>query len=272
MDFENKKKNLQAMMDRLAKEDIFLAFSGGVDSSLLLKLACNSVKKTGKQVYAVMFATRLHPACDQENAEKVAKELGGTYVVLKVDELEQEEIRKNPSDRCYLCKRYLFSQLKAFGEEKNGTVFLDGTNADDLTVYRPGLKALKELGIISPLAECAMTKEEVRRMASGYGISSAGRPSTPCMATRLPYGAELDHDVLEKIEKGEELIRDRISGNVRLRLHGDVARIEIDKERFQEFLEKGDDIINGLKKLGFLYITLDMEGFRSGSMDVRQIR
>lgn len=109
-------------------------------------------------------------------------------------------------------------------------------------------------------------------MASGYGISSAGRPSTPCMATRLPYGAELDHDVLEKIEKGEELIRDRISGNVRLRLHGDVARIEIDKERFQEFLEKDDDIINGLKKLGFLYITLDMEGFRSGSMDVRQIR
>ena len=141
-----------------------------------------------------------------------------------------------------------------------------------MTVYRPGLKALKELGIISPLAECAMTKEEVRRMASGYGISSAGRPSTPCMATRLPYGAELDHDVLEKIEKGEELIRDRISGNVRLRLHGDVARIEIDKERFQEFLEKDDDIINGLKKLGFLYITLDMEGFRSGSMDVRQIR
>lgn len=268
MEFDEKKKKLVEMMDKLAENDVFLAFSGGVDSSLLLKLACSSALKTGKQVYAVTFSTRLHPPCDMDNAEKVAKELGGKHVVLKIDELEQEEIRHNPPERCYLCKKHLFSQLRAFGEEKNGEIFLDGTNSDDLKEYRPGLQALKELSVISPLAECRLTKEEVRCLAAEYGISAAKRPSAPCMATRLPYGAVIDYDILDKISSGESLIRSYVEGNVRLRLHGDVARIEIDKHEFFKFLGKSGEITEGLKKLGFSYVTLDMEGFRSGSMDI----
>lgn len=268
MDFTSKKEKLLNRMKDLGKEDMFLAFSGGVDSSLLLKLACDSAAKSGKKVYAVTFATRLHPAGDMKNAGKVAEELGGEHVILKIDELEQDDIRQNPPNRCYLCKRHLFSQLKEFGKEKGGGNFVDGTNADDLKEYRPGLRALKELDIISPLAECSMTKEDVRQMASEYGISSAKRPSAPCMATRLPYGANLDYEILGRIEKGEAFIKKYIEGNVRLRLHGDIARIEIDKAQFRTFLEKGDEIVKGLKKLGFSYITLDMEGFRSGSMDI----
>ncbi|RGZ01929.1 ATP-dependent sacrificial sulfur transferase LarE [Clostridium sp. AM58-1XD] len=268
MEFAEKKKKLSEMMDHFAEQGICLAFSGGVDSSLLLKMACSSGEKLGKCVYAVTFATRLHPSCDMENAGKVAAELGGVHVVLQIDELEQEEIRKNPPDRCYLCKKRLFSELKSFAEEKRAGVCLDGTNSDDLAEYRPGLRALRELSVVSPLAECGFSKEEVRRLAAEYGISSAGRPSAPCMATRLPYGAEIDYDLLDNIAAGEELLREYVRGNVRLRLHGDIVRLEIDQEQFATFLEKREMIVKALKNLGFCYVTLDMEGFRSGSMDI----
>ena len=265
---EPKTEQLEAIMDELTDQDMALSFSGGVDSSLLLKMAADRAAKKGTKVWAVTFNSLLHPSCDLENARKVAGELGGIHVILEIDELEMEEIRSNPVNRCYLCKRNLFRTLMAFAKEKGVEVLAEGTNEDDLHVYRPGIQAVRELGIRSPLAEAGLTKEEVRRLAAACGISAASRPSTPCMATRLPYGVRLDYEILKKIEAGEEILRRMIGGNVRLRLHGQVVRIETDPERFSLALEKREEVVRQLKELGFVYITLDLEGFRSGSMDV----
>ncbi len=259
---------LQARMRELVSEDICLAFSGGVDSSLLLKAAADAAAETGKKVYAVTFDSRLHPSCDLRIARQVAGELGGIHQVMEVDELEQEEIRMNPVNRCYLCKRHLFMTLKKLAGEKGVRRILDGTNEDDMHVYRPGIRALKELGIISPLAELHITKEAVKGMASEYGISVASRPSTPCMATRLPYNTRIDYDVLDRIAQGEAYLRDALPGNVRLRLHGGIARLEVDNEAFARLLDRRADVVRQLKGLGFTYVALDLEGFRSGSMDV----
>ncbi len=262
------KTRLEQKMAEYAKEDICLAFSGGVDSSLLLKVAADAAGKTGKDVYAVTFDSRLHPSCDLEIAARVAKELGGIHKVVSVNELEQEEIRFNPVNRCYLCKKKLFQSLKDYAKEMNILYIMDGTNEDDLHVYRPGIKALRELGIISPLAELHITKAQVKELASWYGISVASRPSAPCMATRLPYGTEIDYDILNLIGKGEEFVSSLVKGNVRLRLHNDIVRIEVDQEAMGNLMEKSREIIAYLKELGFVYITMDLEGFRSGSMDV----
>lgn len=261
-------EKLKSLMDQCGKQPVCVAFSGGVDSSLLLKLACGSGKKYGNPVYAVTFDTMLHPACDLEIAKKVAKELDAVHAVIHVDELELEEMRNNPPERCYLCKKHLFETLLSFAREKGTNCVMDGTNEDDLHVYRPGIRALEELKILSPLARCHITKSEVKELAQNLGISVAARPSTPCMATRLPYGARLEYPLLRSIEEGETYLRAQLSGNVRLRVHGETARLELDGEQLGEALKKRERICEKLKSLGFTYITLDLEGFRSGSMDV----
>lgn len=262
------RERLRNRMSELASEDICLAFSGGVDSSLLLKMASDAASRTGKRVYAVTFDSRLHPSCDLEIASRVAGELGGIHQVVKVDELEQEEIRMNPVNRCYLCKRHLFLALQALAKEKGVRRILDGTNEDDLHVYRPGIRALRELGIISPLAELHIPKCAVKSMAAEDGISVAARPSTPCMATRLPYNTRIDYDVLARIAEGEAYLKGVLKGNIRLRLHGEVARLEVDWDSFEKLSEIREDVVLKLKNLGFTYVCLDLEGFRSGSMDV----
>ena len=269
MELQEKKKALLARIDEITKQDLCLAFSGGVDSSLLLKLVMDASAKYGTKVYAVTFQTRLHPPCDLETATRVAKEVGTVHEVLYVDELEQEAIRCNPENRCYLCKHHLFGKLLEFAHAHGVKQVLDGTNEDDLHVYRPGLKALKEYGVISPLAACHVTKAEVKELAAEYGVSVAYRPSTPCMATRLPYGAEINYDLLDRIAEGEAWLHTMFGAeeNLRLRVHGDIVRLEIAPERMGEVLEKREEIAEYLKNLGFSYLTLDLEGFRSGSMD-----
>ena len=261
-------EKLEQYFLEITKKDICLAFSGGVDSSLLLKAAVDAAGQNGSQVYAVTFDSRLHPSCDLKIARQVAGELGGIHQVIRVDELEQEEIRSNPVNRCYLCKRHLFKGLKLFAESKGVDTVLDGTNEDDMHVYRPGILALRELGIKSPLAELHITKAQVKALAAFYGISVASRPSTPCMATRIPYGQRIEYDVLERIAAGEAYLRERLSGNVRLRLHGDVVRLETDETEFLQVVERRREIVEHLKTLGLDYLTLDLEGFRSGSMDI----
>lgn len=269
MTYEEKKKNLYEQIEAYVRQDICIAFSGGVDSSLLLKVAKACAQKAGNpvKIYAVTFDTMLHPSCDLEIAKKVAEEAGVIHNVIFVNELEQEEIRFNPKNRCYLCKKALFQKLMEYAEGVQASVILEGTNGDDLHVYRPGLAAIRELGIISPLADVGFTKEEVRRLAGELGVSVAKRPSAPCLATRLPYGDEIKMDVLKQIAKGEEFLKEKGFPVVRLRLHGNILRIEIPKTDFGKFLEMGEEMTAELKKLGFAYLTLDIEGFRSGSMD-----
>lgn len=260
---------LTSLFDKHTSEGIAIAFSGGVDSSLLLKAACDAGKRAGRPVLAVTFETRLHPHGDLEEAKAIAKSLGSVHKTIVVDEFTDPEIMNNPVDRCYRCKKLLFQTLITYAHQEGYTYLADGTNYDDRNAYRPGMKALVELGIHSPLLELEITKKQIRSLSAEQGIVSSDKPSAPCLATRLPYGTRFDFELLERIDRGEQFIRNLGFYNVRLRLHEDILRIEVDQKDFGHFLECKDRIIEQLKQLGFLYITLDLEGFRSGSMDVK---
>ncbi|MDR7871529.1 MAG: ATP-dependent sacrificial sulfur transferase LarE [Tissierellaceae bacterium] len=264
----NKLELLRKDISSLVEEGVCIAFSGGVDSSLILKIACEEGTKMDKKVNAITFESQLHPMSDLGVSKRVALEMGAVHTIIQINEFENEAILKNPVDRCYQCKKSLFVNLLDFAKKNNLKYVLDGTNDDDHNTYRPGIKALKELGVISPLAKLGITKEEVRAMAKELGISVASRPSAPCMATRLPYNTPLNIELLGRIDKGEDYIRELGFSVIRLRLHNDILRIEVNKEDLAKLLECSDKIINYLKKLGFRYITLDLEGFRSGSMDI----
>ncbi len=265
--YEEKREVLLGRIAEYALEDMIIAFSGGVDSSLLLKLACDAVVKTGKKVYGILLHTMLHPKAELEEAESVAMEAGALFRVLRIDELEGAGIEENPVDRCYRCKRYLFRELQKEAELLGVSRILEGTNKDDLHVYRPGIRAVRELGIVSPLADAGLTKDDVRRLAGEYGISVSGKPSTPCLATRFPYGVRLTYEAMRKVEQGESYLRSLGLGNVRLRVHGNLARLEVDTDDIGRVTERREDIAGYLKNLGYNYVTLDLEGFRTGSMD-----
>lgn len=259
---------LKEKISGYCSSDAAVAFSGGVDSSLLLKMACDASRKTGTKVYGILLHTMLHPSGDIKDAEKIAEEIGAIFLVLRLDELRMAGIENNPADRCYLCKKYLFCELQNKAKKLGISCILEGTNADDLQVYRPGIKAVQELGIISPLADAGFTKDDVRRLAGQYGISASKKPSTPCLATRFPYGTPLSYGEMRKTEKGEAYLRSLGFYNVRLRVHENIARIEVDSGDIMTLASKRKEICSYLKKIGYTYITLDMEGFRSGSMDI----
>lgn len=261
------KNRLVDYLEHLLVEDAILAFSGGVDSTLLLKAACLASKKTGVALHAVTFKTSLHPMKDLEVTKTITDEFGVLHEIIEVNELEQGGIMNNPVDRCYLCKKYLFTQLRTYGKSLNISLIMEGTNSDDLTCYRPGLKALQELDVKSPLAEIGMTKLDVRKMASEFNLSVADRPSSPCLATRFPYNTRLSYEQMQRVEKAEEFLHSLGFYNVRIRIHDTIARLEIDKLHFAHLLGHQEEIVHYLKLLGYTFVTLDLEGFRSGSMD-----
>ncbi|NBJ94091.1 ATP-dependent sacrificial sulfur transferase LarE [bacterium 1xD42-62] len=264
-----KKEKLLTLINQYVCEDIMVAFSGGVDSAFVLKMACNEAEKTGKQVYAVTIHTRLHPVKELEETKELCGEIGARHIILKVDELKEAGIMDNPVNRCYLCKKLIFLKIKEKAAELGIRTILEGTNEDDLHVYRPGIKALHELGIISPLADAGLCKKEVRALAAAYGLKTSSKPSAPCLATRFPYGTTLDYEKLAQVEQGEAYLKNLGLHNVRLRVHDDIARIEVDEDAFGVLTSHGKEIAVHLKELGYVYITLDLEGFRSGSMDVK---
>ena len=268
MTYEEKKQKLQKQMLVYAQGDMLVAFSGGVDSSLILKLAVQAAAKTGHKVYGIMVHTMLHPMGEVEDARVTAEQIGAEFRVLEIDELQGADILDNPVDRCYRCKKYLFHNLIEEGKKLGVSAMMEGTNEDDLHVYRPGLRAIRELGIHSPLAEAGMTKAEVRKLAGELGISVSNKPSMPCLATRFPYGTRISYEAMQKVDEGEAFVRSLGFYNVRLRIHNDVARIEVDVNEMPRLLEYCEQSVAKLKNLGYDYITVDLEGFRSGSMDL----
>lgn len=266
--YKIKVENLKKLMETYAKEDVIVAFSGGVDSSLILKMMCEASKKTGCVVYGILLHTMLHPSGEAESAAKIAKEVGAQFRALEIDELQGADIEYNPADRCYRCKKYLFQSILNEAKNLHVHTVMEGTNKDDLYVYRPGIRAVKELGIVSPLAKAGLTKEEVRRLAAEYGVSVFNKPSTPCLATRFPYGTQLSYSAMRKVEQGEAFLKELGFYNVRLRVHGEIVRIEVDNGDMDILLEQREKVVSYLKGLGYHYITIDLEGFRSGSMDI----
>lgn len=257
-------------------EGICIAFSGGADSSLLLKAACLARETAMASdpsaqvlpILAVIAQTRLHPHEDTLQARKLALSMGADCLVLEIDEFQDPWIMDNPKNRCFLCKKLLFSSIKKSALKQGRLHVFDGSNQSDTAEYRPGLAALKELGIKSPLLELGITKPQVRELSRKLGLVTSDKPAAPCMATRLPYGARLDFDLLDRIHQGEIALRQLGFYNVRLRFHDPLIRIEVDEKDLEQVIRHREAIIRLVKDLGFSYVTLDLEGFRSGSMDL----
>lgn len=245
-------------------DKICVAFSGGVDSTLVLKAAFDS----GAEVYPVIFQTMLHPKSELREARKITDGFGLELTVMTLDEFRYPEIMENTPERCYHCKKALFTMLSDFALQKSCQVVLDGTNLDDLSEYRPGLQALKELGIKSPVAESGLTKEDVRALCRGFGMKVSTKPSSPCLATRLPYYTKITKEALSMIEAGETFLKSLGFTQVRVRKHDDIARIEVLEAELQKAFELRKEIAGVFRSIGFGYVTLDLECFRSGSMDL----
>lgn len=277
-ELNRKYEELKSYFKNYAKDGICIAYSGGVDSTLLLRAAVDATSPeqnipnrsmSASEVLAVILETQLHPHSDTEQAFQRAQDLGAQPHIIQIDEFQNPEILQNPLNRCYLCKHLLFSRLKELAVSKGYLAVFDGTNKDDENEYRPGMKVLKELQIKSPLLELGIRKAEVRSLSAMVGLSTASVPSTPCLATRLPYGAFLDKELLCRIHQGEVYLRNKGFYNVRLRYHAPILRLEINCDEFKKLLSQREEIVSEMKKLRFPYITLDLEGFRSGSMDLK---
>lgn len=263
---ENSSKKLYDIIENLLKEKVVLAFSGGVDSALLLKIA-TSLRKDENDVVAMFFKAPSSTEEDLVNAKNLAEEMGVKLFIKDVDIFVDDHIVNNSKDRCYHCKSHLFKQAIKLKDDLGYGYVIDGTNTDDHNVYRPGLMALRDLGVVSPLNMAGFSKQMVRDLADELNISVAKRPSAPCLLTRFPYGTKITPAKLDRLEKAEAFIRDLGFIKFRVRDHSNIARIELMPEDFMAFIEKRDQVIKEFKNLGFSYITLDLEGFRSGSMD-----
>ncbi len=260
---ERKEKALEDILKKAGS--VAVAFSGGVDSTYLLHMAH---KVLGDKAIAVTMRLPSVPEREVKEAEDFCKKRGIVHHIIRRNQFEAEGFSKNPKDRCYICKHYLFSFFKDRAEENHFAVAAEGTNFSDTAGFRPGLKALEELGIRSPLKEAGLTKTEIRQLSEKEGLPTWNKPSFSCLATRFPYGTELTEEKLRAVEKAEQLLFDLGFSQFRVRCHEDIARIEVLVSELPKLLEKREIIVPFFKKSGFTYVTMDLEGFRSGSMDV----
>lgn len=251
---------------------IALAFSGGVDSSFLLAVLKEICDETPFPLQALTMLTVFQRPDELTEARQFASSCGVELAEFRCDPLSLPQLKNNPPDRCYWCKRHIFQVFQNYAAENQLGILMDGTNGDDLHVYRPGRRALRELGVVSPLAELGFTKAEIRQLAAERGLQCAKKPAMPCLATRFAYGTELTPERLKMVAEGEELIRRLLPADtdLRLRVQDRIARIEVSPEALETVLRDRREISAGLKKLGFEFITLDLEGFRSGCYDKKE--
>lgn len=245
---------------------VAVAFSGGVDSTCLLAAAHEVL---GDQVVALTARAVSFPSRETAEATAFCRKHGIEQVFVDVDQLAIDGFADNPPNRCYLCKKALFTALLEEAGSRGYSCLAEGTNADDAGDYRPGMVALMELGVKSPLKEAGLSKEEIRALSREMGLPTADKPSFACLATRIAYGEEITADKLERIGRAEQILLDLGMHQVRVRLHGDIARIEVAKEEMDWILQPAvrDRVEQELRKLGFLYVTLDLSGYRTGSMN-----
>jgi len=256
--FDKLKKSLR-QMDR-----VIIAFSGGVDSTFLLKAASMSGLR---EVLAVTGQSESMPEEEFSFSKAIAGSFNVEHRIIRTNELDNNNYSKNPPDRCYYCKKELFGKLKEIAEKEDFPFILDGTNSDDAKDWRPGRRAAREEGIESPLLEAGLTKNEIRELSRSLGLPTWNKPATPCLSSRIPYGQEITAEALEKVGKAETFIRKFGIMELRVRNHSGVARIEIHPDDFGKLTgeQARKEIVNYLRSIGFKYITLDLQGFRSGS-------
>ncbi|MEY8421642.1 ATP-dependent sacrificial sulfur transferase LarE [Lachnospiraceae bacterium 38-14] len=262
------KEKLEKLKNNIKKlESVAIAFSGGVDSTFLLQAAYEVL---GENVLALTIRSAAFPERETKESQDFCKARGIRQVVLDFEPLDLEEFVKNPKDRCYHCKRQLFLKITAAAREQGILYVAEGSNMDDLGDYRPGLMAVKEMGILSPLREAGLYKSEIRFLLKEMGIPAWEKPSYACLASRFVYGEEITLEKLKRVELGEEFLREQGFLQMRVRVHGDMARIEVLPEDFGRFLDEKfrEEVWEKLLSLGFSHVSLDLKGYRTGSMNV----
>ncbi len=242
-----------------------IAFSGGVDSTFLLKVAHDEL---GEKAIAISALSVLSPKRETEAAAAFCRNEGIRYFTFQIDPLKIHRFKNNPENRCYICKKEIFTKIISLALKNGVFTVCDGSNADDTGDYRPGMKALAELGIKSPLLQCGFTKSDVRELSKEMGLPSWNKPSAACLASRFVYGEEITEKKLKMVENAEDFLHGKGFSQLRIRIHGEnLARIEVKPEDFRKILENKDEITKYFKSLGFIYTSLDLIGFRSGSMN-----
>ncbi len=247
-------------------QSVIVAYSGGFDSTLVLKAASMADLQS---ILAVTADSESLPRDELLFAKQMASYINVPHRIIKTEELEDENFSSNPPDRCYYCKKELFGKLKEIAFKENFSYILDGTNGDDIKDFRPGRRAGAEMGVRSPLLEVGLSKREIREISLELGLPTYNKPQTPCLASRFPYGQRITREELEKVEKAERFLKNFGLKQLRVRNHGEIARIEIMPEEILIFGNKEirTETLRFLKSLGFKYITLDLQGFRSGSLN-----
>ncbi len=245
---------------------VVVAYSGGVDSTFLLKAASEVL---GDSLLAVTATSPTYTSDEFESAKDLTRSMGVRHEIISTAETDDPDFAANPPDRCYYCKSELFSKLKDIAEREGIEFVADATNLDDCSDHRPGMKAACELSVRSPLVEAEITKDEIRELSRQMGLPTWDKPSMACLASRFPYGETITPEKLERVEKAERFLREKGFRQVRVRNYDRLARIEVDPEEIEHLtsVPVKEEVTAALKELGFIYVSVDIEGFRSGSMN-----
>jgi uncharacterized protein len=263
-DLQDKYDTLKSVLAQTG--GVLVAYSGGVDSTLLLKVA---IEALGDRALAVTASSETYPMHEVDDAVCLANEMGARLRTIHTEELDMAEFASNPPERCFYCKQELFGKLLAIAEEEGLPVVADGSNVDDEGDFRPGTKAAAQLGVRHPLREAGLTKADIRELSRELGLPTWDKPSFACLASRFPYGDSITREGLKQVAAAEQVLRDLGFRQLRVRHHGDTARIEVGVQDLAEAVQPGkrERIVSELRKLGYLYVTLDLEGYRTGSMN-----
>lgn len=262
MSLDRKLQELQKIFTEMGS--VVVAYSGGVDSSLLLKVAHDVL---GERALAVTALSEVSGSGEIDDAKEFVRSIGAKHIVIETEELKDEAFAQNPADRCYYCKKELFTKLFDLAERENIKYIVYGANTDDLGDHRPGMQAAKDMQVRAPLLEAGLSKADIRGLAKMLGMPNWNRPALACLSSRFPYGTRITKENLAMVDQAEVFLRSLGLLHLRVRHHKDTARIELPTKDFAQAIAAREQIVHRLKELGYKYVTLDLQGYRTGSMN-----